>query len=92
MLLSYDINVFKHGISRERIEEVFADKKTEEFEMESSKSGNYRVMYVGYAYSDQLLEIGVECFESVNQVFLHVFHANRAGLYYRRLYKEAKRR
>ena len=90
MLLTFEKSAFRHGVSKDEVEEVLADPATEEFALEPSNQGNYRVMYVGFTIWGRLLEVGIECIHSPNQVFLHIFHANKVSRQFRSLFKEAK--
>lgn len=69
---------FKHGITREQINQVVAYGKP--FEIEGSSTGLERVMFVGWDNDADLLEIGV-AYPEEDEEF--VFHAAKASKTYR---------
>jgi hypothetical protein len=63
----------------------------EEFELELSRDGNYRIMVVGYTKNAKLCEVGVEFFEHNKIIFhIHIFHGMQATKQYRLLYSKRK--
>lgn len=87
MLLSFDQSAFKHGVSADEIQEVLADDNTIEIELEASAQGNYRIMYVGFTLAGKFLEVGVECVDADDKIFVHIYHANRTTAKFRAMYK-----
>ncbi len=69
---------FKHGITREQIEQIVAYGKP--FELEGSATGLETVMYVGWDNDADLLEVGVAYPENDEEF---VFHAAKASKAYR---------
>lgn len=60
MITYDDDNLRKHGLTRDEADEILdTDLKMEE-PMSDSERGNARVMLIGFNFSGQLLEIGVE--------------------------------
>jgi len=92
VILTFDQAAFKHRITKDEIRELLADPATEEFELTPSRVGNYRIMYVGFTLMGRLLEVGIECVDAPEDVFLHVYHAQPATTQYRELYDKAKGR
>lgn len=69
---------FKHGITREQMEQVIAFGKP--FELEGSVSGLEKVMYVGWDDEADFLEVGVAYPENEEE---YAFHAMKASKTYR---------
>ena len=76
--MKYLPSSFKHGVTREQMDEVIAYGKP--FEMEDVPAIHERVMYVGWDYDANLLEIGVAYSENEEEF---VFHASKASKPYR---------
>lgn len=84
MITYDDENLRKHGLSRDDADEILdTDLKIEE-PMTSSARGNARVMLIGFNFSGQLLEFGVEI---LSETHIHVFHGNKATKQHRELFE-----
>ena len=82
MITYDDDNLAKHGITRQEVDQVLDSRNltTRVFELQPSRQGNSRVMYVGFTLQAPLLEVGVEYLEESD----HVFHADDATKAYRK--------
>jgi hypothetical protein len=58
--MGFSDSAFKHDITEEQIEFVYASMLTEYFDNGISERGNERVMLVGFDMNGNLLEIAVE--------------------------------
>jgi hypothetical protein len=89
MLVTYDHdNLRKHRTTPDEADEVLANDPLD-FTLTSSRTGNTRVMFIGFTYTGRLLEIGVEYRSAYHE---HVFHGMRARKIYRLAFqKEMKR-
>ena len=76
--MKYLPSSFKHGITREQMDEVIGIGIP--FELETSMAGQEQVMYVGWDYNANLLEVAVAYPENEEEF---VFHARRASKKYR---------
>jgi hypothetical protein len=72
----------RHGVLPEEADDVLATGIWEE--MPPSERGNERLMFVGFTASGRLLEVGIEYFDHEERE--HIFHANDATTYYRKLF------
>lgn len=75
-------SIRKHGVTEQEVDEVYATGK--DFDMEPSRTGNDRMMLVGWTAAGRLLEIGIEYLANGDE---HIFHANDATKHYRKLFE-----
>jgi len=85
-MLKFRKSAFKHGIDRERVEQVLSDRfgSTLWAEIESDRLGNPQEMVVGYDSNRILLEIGLTYIGEST----FVFHAAKANFTWRIRHKE----
>ncbi len=91
-MISYLESAFKHGIDTHQIETVLRSGFTEAFDEGLDDSGHFCVMFVGFDADGRLLEVKVKFVhctpEDDDQA--QVFHADKATLNYRRLFRQRK--
>ncbi len=85
-MLKFRKSAFKHGISRERIEQVLSDEygPTLWIEIHPDTLGRVQDMVVGYDNNGMLLEIGLTYVEET----IFIFHAAKASFNWRLKHKE----
>ncbi len=85
-MLKFRKSAYKHGISKERIEQVLSDEygPTLWREIHPDSLGRAQEMVVGYDNNGLLLEIGLTYVEE----FVFIFHAARASFSWRMQHKE----
>lgn len=74
-------SLLKHNVLIDEIKEVLRSPLTITIDLEPSKRGNCRVMWIGFTFNLRLLEIGLEYLENDNE---YVFHAMDAARQYRK--------
>ncbi len=74
--LIYRPSAFKHGYTKDDVETVISGALTRIFEEGPGESG-WRVLFVGFNNSPELLEILVEYCENEREVCFHIAKATR---------------
>lgn len=78
-------NLKKHGVTVDEINEVERSSMTVVIDLEPSRKGNDRVMWIGFTFNLRLLEIGLEYLPHDNE---HVFHVMDATKTHRRDFEQ----
>jgi len=79
-------NLEKHGVTTDEVDEVLFNDPLD-FDLEPSKDGNDRILFIGFTYAGRLLEVGVEYLHEEDE---HIFHGMDATKHYRNAFEKRK--
>ncbi len=91
-MIIYAKSAFKHGITRQQMEDILRSSYSEIFDEGFDKTGHYSAMYVGFDSQGKLIEVKVKFTQSkiFNSYQKHVFHADKATKEYQKLFNQRK--
>ncbi len=75
----------RHSVTVEEINEVLRSPLTIVIDLEPSRKGNDRVIWIGFTFNIRLLEIGIEYLPNNKE---HVFHAMDATKTHRKEFEK----
>ena len=87
----FNKSAFKHGVSREQMDDLLRSECSEIFDEGFDKTGHYCAMYVGFDSQGNLLEVKVKFIKpELNNDDHEIFHADKAAKKYQQLFNQRK--